>query len=307
MVERGTLPGQRTVDWHARGHRRRAWRRRTSGRRRSRSSGPVAALRDTIAWLERRPLHGAGGGGDARPRAGERPRGAAARAGRRGGGDAGDPDRAAAGRGRAPGGDRADRGVLARLPDQPERREAALRSARRGGATPARSPARPWRRSVRAPPPSSRAAAFAPTWCRSASWPRRSSRRSRACRSRGGACSWRAPRRRATCSPTALRDAAPRSTTWLSTRPWPSRSPRRSAAALERATYVTFTSSSTVRFLVESRRPARRRRAVVSIGPVTSATAARARPDGGRRGRAARHRRAGRRSDRGRDAATGPA
>ena len=44
-------------------------------------------------------------------------------------------------------------------------------------------------------------------------------------------------------------------------------------ASLERATYVTFTSSSTVRFLVESgaRPPAGAR--IVSIGPVTSATA----------------------------------
>ena len=44
-------------------------------------------------------------------------------------------------------------------------------------------------------------------------------------------------------------------------------------AALERATYVTFTSSSTVRFLLESgARPPEGGR-VVSIGPVTSATA----------------------------------
>jgi uroporphyrinogen III methyltransferase / synthase len=44
-------------------------------------------------------------------------------------------------------------------------------------------------------------------------------------------------------------------------------------AALERATYVTFTLSSTVRFLVESgARPAAGAR-IVSIGPVTSATA----------------------------------
>jgi uroporphyrinogen III methyltransferase/synthase len=44
-------------------------------------------------------------------------------------------------------------------------------------------------------------------------------------------------------------------------------------AALERATYVTFTSSSTVRFLLESgaRPPSGAR--IVSIGPVTSATA----------------------------------
>jgi uroporphyrinogen III methyltransferase/synthase len=44
-------------------------------------------------------------------------------------------------------------------------------------------------------------------------------------------------------------------------------------AGLERATYVTFTSSSTVRFLMESgARPAPSAR-IVSIGPVTSATA----------------------------------
>jgi uroporphyrinogen III methyltransferase/synthase len=44
-------------------------------------------------------------------------------------------------------------------------------------------------------------------------------------------------------------------------------------AALERATYVTFTSSSTVRFLLESGvRPPETAR-IVSIGPVTSATA----------------------------------
>jgi uroporphyrinogen III methyltransferase/synthase len=44
-------------------------------------------------------------------------------------------------------------------------------------------------------------------------------------------------------------------------------------AALERATYVTFTSSSTVRFLLDSGvRPPERAR-VVSIGPITSATA----------------------------------
>jgi uroporphyrinogen III methyltransferase/synthase len=44
-------------------------------------------------------------------------------------------------------------------------------------------------------------------------------------------------------------------------------------AALERATYVTFTSSSTVRFFLEAggRTPPHAR--VVSIGPVTSATA----------------------------------
>ena len=44
-------------------------------------------------------------------------------------------------------------------------------------------------------------------------------------------------------------------------------------AALERATYVTFTSSSTVRFLLESGARLPEAARVVSIGPVTSATA----------------------------------
>ena len=34
------------------------WRTRASARRRSRVVGPAAALRETLAWLERRPLHG---------------------------------------------------------------------------------------------------------------------------------------------------------------------------------------------------------------------------------------------------------
>ncbi len=42
--------------------------------------GPVAALREQLAWLERRPLHGRTRRGHARPRAGEPARRAAARA-----------------------------------------------------------------------------------------------------------------------------------------------------------------------------------------------------------------------------------
>ena len=65
-------------------------------------------------------------------------------------------------------------------------------------------------------------------------------------------------------------------------------------AALERADYVTFTSSSTVRFFLElgGVRPPDGAR-VVSIGPVTSATAREHGLDGARGGRAARHRRPG--------------
>ncbi len=156
-------------------------------RRRSRVVGPVAGLRDTIAWLERRPLHGEVRGGHARARAGERPGGAAARARRRGGRDARDPDRAAAGR-RASCSTavRADRRLRARLPHEPERRAPAVRRAgRRPAATPARWRGPRWPPSAPARPPSWRATASAPTWCPSASWPRRWWRRSSRCQVEG--------------------------------------------------------------------------------------------------------------------------
>ena len=57
VVERGTLPGQRTV-LATLGRRGRASAAGHQARRPSRSSGPVAALREDLAWLERRPLHG---------------------------------------------------------------------------------------------------------------------------------------------------------------------------------------------------------------------------------------------------------
>ena len=70
-------------------------------------------------------------------------------------------------------------------------------------------------------------------------------------------------------------------------------SPAQLEAALA-ADYVTFTSSSTVRFWCEAAGEAARRSGrLVSIGPVTSDALARARARAGRRGRAARHRRAG--------------
>ena len=58
--------------------------------------GPVAARREELAWLERRPLHGAPRRRHPRPRPGQRPGGDPARARRRGRRAAGDPDRAAA-------------------------------------------------------------------------------------------------------------------------------------------------------------------------------------------------------------------
>ena len=96
VVERGTLPGQRAVRRHARRHRGARARPRSSGRRRSRVVGPVARLRERLAWIESRPLHGRS---VAVTRARAQASGLAARLralGARGGGGAGDPDRAAA-------------------------------------------------------------------------------------------------------------------------------------------------------------------------------------------------------------------
>ena len=58
MVARGTLPGQRTVSGTLADIAERVARRGHRGRRRSPWSARWPALRDTLAWLERRPLHG---------------------------------------------------------------------------------------------------------------------------------------------------------------------------------------------------------------------------------------------------------
>ena len=57
MVERGTLPGQRTVTATLEGIAAAAEEARI-GPPSVTVVGPVAARRDRIAWLERRPLHG---------------------------------------------------------------------------------------------------------------------------------------------------------------------------------------------------------------------------------------------------------
>ena len=263
--------------------------------------GPVAELRETLAWLERRPLHGEV---VAVTRARAQASGLAARLRELGAEVVETPAIRIEPRPveASSAGDRADRRVRARLPDEPERRAAAVRRARPAGATPARSPAP----RVAAIGPGT-AAALArtrhstPTSCRSASSPRRWSRRWRACRSRDGACSSPAPPRRATCCPTACASAAPRSTSSRSTRPSPSRCTDGQRAALERADLRHL------HLQLDRALPARVGRAgppagarVVSIGPVTSATPREHGLDGGRRGRAARHRRAGRGAARGR-------
>ena len=90
--------------------------------------------------------------------------------------------------------------------------------------------------------------------------------------------------RRATCSPTRCVRAGSRSTCSRCMRRSPSRSPPRALAAARQADYITFTSSSTVRFFLEAwagrgdagadARPPwpLRGTRIVSIGPVTSET-----------------------------------
>ena len=89
-----------------------------------------------------------------------------------------------------------------------------------------------------------------------------------------GRCSSPAPPRPATCSRRRSPTAARGSTSSRSTRPSASPPTRRRSRRRRTADYVTFTSSSTVRNLLEAlgdRFPRSAR--VVSIGPVTSATA----------------------------------
>ena len=102
----------------------------------------------------------------------------------------------------------------------------------------------------------------------------------------------RGPRRAARGARRARR---PRSTSWRCTRPSASPPSRRRVEAAQDADYVTFTSSSTVRNLLDAvgdRFPSAAR--VVSIGPVTSATARELGLEVDDRGRAPRPRRAGR-------------
>ena len=81
-------------------------------------------------------------------------------------------------------------------------------------------------------------------------------------------------RRRATCSPRRCASAAPRSTcsTLYETVAEPLSEPALEAARA--ADYITFTSSSTVRFFLQAagERPAPPGTRIVSIGPVTSET-----------------------------------
>ena len=95
VVQRGTLPGQRTATAPLEGI---AAEVEAQGIKAPAITviGDSAGLRDTLAWLERRPLHGRTRGGHAGARAGQRAGRPPARPGRRRRGDARDPDRAAA-------------------------------------------------------------------------------------------------------------------------------------------------------------------------------------------------------------------
>ena len=129
VVERGTLPGQRTVVDTLAGI---AARVEQEGIRPPAitlvGAGRGAARHDRLAGAAAASRRG--GGGHTRPRTGERAGGAAAGARCRGGRDAGDPDRAATAGRRAARGRAADRRLRPRLPHEPERSAPAVRRAR---------------------------------------------------------------------------------------------------------------------------------------------------------------------------------
>ena len=94
-IERGTLPGQRTVDGIARGPRRRGRRGGASAARDPASSAPSPTRREAIALARAAAASRQARRRHPRPRAGERAGGDARGARRRRGRAAGDPDRAA--------------------------------------------------------------------------------------------------------------------------------------------------------------------------------------------------------------------
>ena len=264
VVERGTYPDQRTVTAPLSSIA------EVVARERIRPPaitliGPVASLRETIAWLERRPLHGEV---VAVTRARAQSSGLAARLrelGARGDRDPGHPHRAAQARARR------SRRLRPDLLHQPQRRAALLRGARE-------------RR------------------------PRAGRRHRRSHRARAPPTSWRAWGIRADVVPErfvaegllkALEDIELRGRKVLVPRAAEARDvlpeglrergaevdvlplydtvaeplSEAARAGLARATYVTFTSSSTVRFFLEGGGVVPEGARVVSIGPVTSATA----------------------------------
>ena len=292
VVERGTLPGQRTVTAPLA--------RSPSAVERARVSRPPAitrdrarraALRDTLAWLERRPLHGAGGGGDPRPGPGQRPGGATGELGAEVIEAPGDPDRAALSCDLAT--PRAAR-LRADLLHEPQRRAAA--ASRRCAARPGRPRAgrrdggghRPGHAARAAPPrhPGRRGARSAPS-------PRHCWRRSQTVPVEGRRVLVARAAEARDVLPDALARARRPGATCCPLRHGGRAAGRAALGQLERATYVTFTSSSTVRFFLQARRGRARGRTGGLDRPGDQRHRPRARPRGARGGRAPRHRRPG--------------
>ena len=261
VVERGTLPGQRTLLATLADVAERA----AAERIRAPAItlvGPVAALREQLAWLERRPLHG-------RTIAVTRARPQAS---------------ALAARLRELGAAVVEapvirtRALAAELPDlagydlvcvtSPNGAHALFERLGRAGLD-ARALAG---RTVAAIGPGT-ASALAEHGIRADLVPERAVAEGlvEALAGVESAARWSCARARdATCCPMRCARAAPRSTSSRCTRPSPSRSTRRPRARRRRADYVTFTSASTVRFFLAAAGALDGPR-IASIGPATSA------------------------------------
>ena len=272
VIERGTLPGQRTVT--------------------STLGGITTAVTDAGITPARHHARGPGGeaaraaplvgaasalrphrGGHAREGAGQRAVRSVGAARCRGGGDACDPDRGAAGERRAARGGRGDRRVRVGVPDEPERRGAADgRAGRLGGDARALA-----RATVAAIGPGT-AAELQHRGIRADVVPERSVAEAllealEAVPLEG--------RRVLVARATEARDVLPDGlrergaevdvVALYETVAEPLSEDQREAAA--RADYVTFTSSSTVRNYIEAGGSVGAEARVISIGPVTSATA----------------------------------
>ena len=138
VIERGTLPGQRTVSAPLAELAGRRGESRRSGRPAITVVGPVAARREAIAWFERRPLHGVRVVVTRARAAGERALAAPGRARGRARGAARDPDRARDRHRRGPPRGRGHPRLRPRLPDQRQRRAPAVRGDGRAGPRRAR-------------------------------------------------------------------------------------------------------------------------------------------------------------------------
>ena len=254
--------------------------------------GPVAELRETLAWLERRPLHGqVVAVTRARAQASELAE-RLRESGRGGGGGAGDPDRAAPGRA---------------APDRPTISSASrARTECDSSSTPSRGDARALAGARVAAIGPGTAAALRAHGIEADVVPERSVAEGllealadepldgkRVLVARAASARDVLPdglhERGASVDVLALYETVAEPLSEAQT------------AALKEATYVTFTSSSTVNFFLSGRRTRHRRGACRLHRPCDKRDTSRARDRTGRGGRATRHRRAGGGSARGRN------